>query len=233
MNNVIMSDEYPIFTDELKRRGFNIILSENIEAFISYERRHADMQCLIIDDKAFVLRSCQYLANCIGKSYKVVFCGEDISGEYPKNVPLNAAVMGKNVIARLKSLDPKVIEYCEDHGYKLINVNQGYAKCSCAIVNENALITADRGIYRSLIGTGIDVLLISSDSVRLNGADHGFIGGASGMYENNNERTLYFSGNIMTHPDCEAIKDFCNDHGTKICCLSDSELIDIGGMIFC
>ena len=233
MNKAILSAEYPVFAESLKNRGFKIIESVNIEKLIPYERRHADMQCLIIDDTAFVLSCCSEIAESLKLDHKVILCGDNIDSNYPDNVPLNAAVVGNNVIARLNSLDAKVKEYCINRGYTLINVRQGYAKCSCAVVSDNALITADKGIYNSLKETNIDVLLIQEGRVRLEGADYGFIGGASGLDVTSGKRTLYFTGDIAKHPDHERIKAFCAKHETAIISLSESALTDIGGIVFC
>lgn len=231
MSRAILSDKYPEYADRLSGLGYTVIPSGRAESFIEYERDHADMQCLIIDDTAFVLSCCQSLANALKSSYNVVLCGEGISGRYPDNVALNAAVAGKCVICKTDSLDDKVKEHCRKRGYELINVRQGYAKCSCAAVSDNALITADMSIYRALRDTGIETLMIGQGSVRLEGTGYGFIGGASGY--NRAEKTLYFCGNIDAHPDSESIRDFCRKHGTDIMCLSDGMLTDIGGIIFC
>lgn len=235
MNNVVLSSKYPRFSDEMRRRGYNVIPSEIIDRLISYEQDHADMQCLIIEDTAFVTSCCAKLAKELNKHYKVISCADNISGKYPSNVALNAAVVGKHIIARKDSLDPVIKEFCTERGYFIINVRQGYAKCSCAVVCDNAIITADRGIYNSVmeLKAEIEVLLIEEGRVRLNGADHGFIGGASGLDTADNRRVLYFSGNIDMHPDSDRIREFCHKHYTDIISLTDGELFDIGGMIFC
>lgn len=231
MNKAILSDKYPEYADKLNKLGYTVIPSGRVESFIPYERDHADMQCLIIDDTAFVLSVCDKLANALKNSYNVVLCGDGISGRYPDNVALNAAVVGKYVICKTDALDKIVPEYCRKHGYKLINVRQGYTKCSCAVVSDKALITADVSIYRMLNDTDIDVLRIGQGSVTLDGAEYGFIGGASGY--NKSAKTLYFCGNVDTHPDGADIRAFCEKHGTDIVSLSDDELTDIGGIIFC
>ena len=231
MSKAILSAKYPQFTQRLSELGYEVIPSETVGCFIDYEQQHADMQCLILDDTAFVLSCCRSLANTLSSEYNVVLCADDISGEYPQNVALNAAVLGKNLICRVDSLDDKVKAYCKANDFTLINVKQGYAKCSCAVVSDNAVITEDVGIYRTLSKTDIEVLLIGKGSVTLEGADCGFIGGASGYDKSNN--TLYFCGDICEHPDFEKIKGFCDKHGTKIECLSDSQLLDIGGILFC
>ena len=231
MSKAILSVKYPQFKQRLSELGYEVIPSERMNRFISYEQQHADMQCLILDDTAFVLSCCKRLANTLRSAYNVILCADDIRGDYPHNVALNAAVAGENLICRVDSLNDKVKAYCKANDFTLINVKQGYAKCSCAVVSDNAIITEDVGIYRALSKTDIEVLLIGQGSVTLEGADCGFIGGASGYDKSNN--TLYFCGDICEHPDFEKIKGFCDKHGTNIECLSDSQLLDIGGIIFC
>ena len=233
MNNVILSGEYPDFGERLAALGFRVLYTDPLTQLIPYERYHADIQCLIADDHAFVLKECTSLAEKLSEKYRVILTEEDIGGKYPANVRLNAAVVGQTVIANLKALDKAVIHYCEKAGYQLIHVNQGYAKCSTAIVSDRAMITADNGIYHSLKETKIEVLKIRQGRVNLKGAEYGFIGGASGLHIRNDKRTLYFAGDIALHPDHQRILDFCQNHGTDIVSLTDTEPSDIGGMLFC
>ncbi len=233
MNNVILSGEYSVFGKRLSELGYHVILTKPLPQLISYERYHADMQCLIPDDHAFVLRECTSLAETLSEYYHVVLTEEDIGGKYPDNVRLNAAVVGNTIVANMKVLDKKVLTYAEKAGYQLIHVNQGYAKCSMAVVSDRAVITADSGIYNSLKETNIDVLKIRQGRVKLSGAEYGFIGGASGSDNNNGKRTLYFAGCIERHPNYDDIKMFCDKYQTEIISLTGDDLIDIGGMIFC
>jgi len=190
------------------------------------------MQCLILDDTAFVAEQCITLAESLRRHYHVVACASGICGRYPQNVVLNAAVIGKYVICRADTLDVKVHAYCESHGYQLIHVNQGYSKCSCAVVGNHAVITADKGIFHSLSELkDLDSLLIGEGSIRLSDTANGFIGGASGYDQEKN--TLYFCGNLTNHPDAKRIFSFCRIHSVRIASLTDDPLTDIGGMIFC
>ncbi len=213
MSKAILSAKYPQFTQSLSELGYEVIPSETVGCFIGYEQQHADMQCLILDDTAFVLSCCKRLANTLRSAYNVILCADDIRGDYPHNVALNAAVAGENLICRVDSLNDKVKAYCKANDFTLINVKQGYAKCSCAVVSYNAVITEDVGIYRKLSKTDIEVLLIGKG--------------------NKSNNTLYFCGDICEHPDFDKIKGFCDKHGTNIECLSDSQLLDIGGILFC
>lgn len=229
MDKAILSFEYPEFSERLRELGYYPTDSERVKRFISYEQDHADMQCLVIEDTAFVLKDCRRLSAELQKRYRVIVCGEHIQGKYPANIPLNVCVIGSYMIGKLDSVDKNVLRFCKEREYHLINVSQGYAKCACAVVSDNALITEDNGIYCSLKETKIDVLKIREGRVGLVGASCGLIGGASGYHNHK----LFFTGNIERHPDYPTIKTFCDLHHTEMVSLSDGELTDIGGIIFC
>ena len=231
MTDAILSGAYPVFGERFEQLGYHVIDTKPLELLIPYEQYQADLQCLILDHTAFVLKECRYLAERLKERYDIVSTDEDIGGKYPANVRLNAVVLGRTVIANLRTLDNRVIDYCRKHDYELIHVNQGYARCSCAVVGDHAIITADNGIYNSLQEYKIEALRIEQGRVSLPGADYGFIGGASGY--DPQKRILYFAGNIQDHPDYERIKSFCEKHDTDICSLTDTELTDVGGIVFC
>ena len=54
-----MSTEFPNLVDEVKKYGFNVIPSENVDILHKFESRHGDMQCLKINDTCFVLKECK------------------------------------------------------------------------------------------------------------------------------------------------------------------------------
>ena len=231
MNKAILSVKYPQYAGQLQKLGYVIIPSEEIPCKMLYERDHADLQCLILNDTAFVLKRCQRLSEALSDDYHVIGCGERFGGAYPDNVLLNAVLLDNKLICRVPSLDDKVKEYCAKHDIELIHINQGYTKCSCAVISDHALITADQGIAKTLSDTDIDVLTVGEGSISLEGAEYGFIGGASGY--DRDKRTLFFCGDITRHPDYAKIKCFCDAHGTQIVNLSNDNLTDIGGIIIC
>lgn len=231
MNKAILSVKDPKYAERLREYGYEIIPSDIISCEMPYERDHADLQCLIIDDTAFVLSSCDRLINALSDDYQIKTCGTRFGESYPDNVCLSALLCGDLLICREASLDSAVKSYAHSHDYQILNVNQGYAKCACAQVSDRAVITSDKGIINALKDTEIDVLTIGKGSVHLSGAEYGFIGGASGYDRNKNK--LYFCGNIQLHPDYNTIKAFCDQHQTAIICLSDDPVTDIGGIVFC
>ena len=204
MNNkyVVVSDRCIEVCDKLKNMSYKLIHTECVDGFISYEKKHADMQCIALDNNVvFVLSQCKSLANTLENlGFDVRLTSKKASGKYPDNIILNAKVVGKHLIGKIASLDKNLVEYCINNGYELIDVNQGYSACSCLKVNENAIITADNSIYKALIKTDIDVLKISSGNIRLIDSkreEEGFIGGAS---VNLGDSILFF-GDIRKHPD--------------------------------
>ena len=120
-----------------------------------------------------------------------------------------------------------IIKSIRADNLKKINVRQGYCKCSCLNVSENAVITDDECIYKALCLNEIDALLISKGDITLNGHDYGFIGGASGKIS---KTDILFFGDVTKHRDYKKIAGFIEKHGCKIISL-DFPLTDFGGII--
>ena len=110
----------------------------------------------------------------------------------------------------------------------MIDVRQGYTKCSVCPIDENSIITADCGIAKKARQHGFDVLEVSNIGVNLDPLSCGFIGGASGVFHD----AVYFCGNLDAHPDAESIKAFCKSHNKQTVSLSDEPLYDVGTMFF-
>lgn len=150
------------------------------------------------------------------------------NGYYPYDCAVNAAFVGDNVICRQDILEEKLKKYIIGNNYKIINVNQGYSKCSVCVVDDNSIITEDESIKNACEMSGIDVLLIKKGFVKLDGFDYGFIGGASFKLDN---KTLAFIGKIENHPDFQSVKDFLNKKEIVYISLGNTVLTDIGSVI--
>ena len=233
MNNrfILISDLNTVICDKLKSQGFELIYTDCVDEFISYEQKHADMQCICIEDVVFVLQNCSTLKEKLRLyNSKILLTSEKAEGKYPNNVLLNAKIIGRNLIGKIDALDSKLIHFCIKQRYNLINVKQGYSGCSILKVTDNAVITTDENIYRKLSNTEIDVLKISQSGIVLYGAkkgEQGLIGGAS---INLGDRILFF-GDIRKHIDYAKIKDFCNKYNILIDYIDDLAPTDIGGGI--
>ncbi len=153
---------------------------------------------------------------------------EKLGNDYPSDVLLNCAVVGRNLICNVDTVSQTVLKYLKEKGFSVINVKQGYSKCSVVPVSDNALITDDPSIEKECKKAGIDVLCVSKGSVVLKGFDYGFIGGASGRISCD---TVAFCGDIDTHTDAAMIKEFLQEHFMKYLSLDDNKLYDIGSII--
>lgn len=223
---IIMSDEKSDINESI-RRNYNIIPTDTVNELLPLESRHADMQCLRIENTFFVLKEAVNLRNKLCSiGLKVITTEEEITAKYPKNVLLNAVYMKRKLFCRTDATADVVKEYCKKHNIKLINVNQGYTKCSTALIG-NSFLTADKGIYEAMTENGVEGLLINSGDIDLDGVDYGFIGGCS-LLDNG---TAYFTGDITKHKSYKIIKGFLKEHGIKTTCLSNKKLYDIGGFI--
>lgn len=165
---------------------------------------------------------------CKETRLELILSEAESGSKYPGDCGLCAAVSGDKIICREASADGEIMRLAEFLGFDIINVPQGYSKCSCAILADGAIITADRGIASVTLKSGINTLLISDGHVYLPGYSYGFIGGATGLCGD----TLYFCGDIKTHPDHEAIEAFALKHKTKCVSLGHERLYDVGSLIF-
>lgn len=144
---------------------------------------------------------------------------------YPADAGLCVCATGKYTIYNPKTIDPVAREYLSG---TLIEVTQGYTKCSVSVVSDDAIITADDVIASRAAGAGMDVLKIAPGNILLKGFDHGFIGGATFLLK---EDTLAFTGTLEKHPDKDQIMKFLQKHGVKPVFLTDEPIFDIGGAI--
>lgn len=145
---------------------------------------------------------------------------------YPKDCVLNCFTAEKHLICGGYVAD-EIIEECNRHSVKIINVKQGYAACSTVKVTPQAFITADTGIAKALINKQYDVLLVTNNGIELKGYNNGFIGGCALTTDD----AIYFTGDISKHTDCNKIISFCKKYNKKVKCLTVDNLYDYGGFI--
>ena len=173
----------------------------------------------------------------IGAEARVVSCldrvkdsisanGLPISAEYPLDIAYNAACTGSFFIHNLRYTAPELKQAALDLGCAMIDVRQGYAKCSTVIVDERSIITYDRGIGEACKAAGMDVLLVFPGHVLLPGYNTGFIGGASGRIGD----TVVFNGDLSSHPDFEEMTRFIERRGLKVKWFKEWPLTDTGSI---
>ena len=231
MNNkkylIVAKDAPEEAKESLKKSGFGIIESaplKNVNPALKY---HPDMQIVKTDDCYICAPECYEYYKPYFESLNIkLLNGDKTPGEkYPDDVCYNVAVVGDFAVHNFKYTD-KI--FLENSGLKHIDVKQGYSKCSLCVVSDNAVITSDEGIAKTLLNYSIDVLTVSCGNVTLDPFEYGFIGGASGLIGKNK---LAFCGSLEAHPDYIKIKNFCTKHGVKTVDLVQGHLVDIGTII--
>lgn len=158
----------------------------------------------------------------------VQYCDSVISSPYPKDIPLNVARMGDNIICNKKYTHKSIIEHALQQKLNIINTNQGYSKCNLCILNEKAVITEDHGLGTLLKNYQFDVLEIPSGDVYLSDEHYGFLGGASCKLS---ENIMYFSGNIEKSRAYSDIINFLNKYNITPIYNKNRNLRDFGGII--
>lgn len=151
---------------------------------------------------------------------------DSLKDTYPYDIILNAVNLKDYFIHNLKFTDKNLLNNLSKK--KLINVNQGYTKCSTAIIKDNAIITSDTSIYQALKNEPIDVLLLPSGDIILPGLDYGFIGGTCGKVDDK----IVFYGTLEKYKYGDLVLDFLKKHQMIPFYLSDTPLIDRGSILF-
>ncbi len=212
----------------LKNLGVNIIKVPKHKNLYEAIDGHPDIQINILNSSSIIIskNSCKELFDSIPNNITVLESSLSLERKYPKDIYLNAVNLKNIFIHNLKYTDPILLENVKHKN--LIDIKQGYSKCSIAVVSENAFITSDEGVYNSLKESNFDVLLIPSGDILLPGLNYGFIGGTCGLIS---KREMVFFGNLENHSYGKEILNFLKKHNVKAIYLSDGKLIDRGSIL--
>ncbi len=200
----------------------SVVLDEAISA-------HPDMTAVKIDNTWVVYNNAKHLFDIADE--KIIIDREVPANNkltYPRDIGLNCAVVGKNIICNSQYTEQSVLDLAAKNGFRIIDVRQGYSKCSVCIVDDNAIITEDTGIANKCLQNDIDVLLLKNRAVKLCGYDYGFIGGCSGLLS---DGRIVFAGCIENHPEYQFIDKFCRKYGKTAVSMSDEPLYDVGSIL--
>lgn len=210
MSSVYLSQTaHPSLQIYLKKQGYTVEIVKKTPFTYDVVCSHPDiyMCSLNLQGKVF-----------FGDSGKLTFA-------YPGNIIYNAACTGKFFIHNFKYTDPLLKKAAES--MELIHVPQGYTKCNTVIVNETAIITSDQGIAKAC-EKKMDVLVIETGHVLLPGFPYGFLGGASGKID----ETVFFHGDLSSHPDYKKIATFIHNRDLNIYFSKEYPLTDIGSILW-
>ena len=190
--------------------------------------KHADILCNYVGKSTFLVDKNQvelynFIENNNGESVII----ENIQSPYPNDCLLNFADIGDYVICNKSILTEEIVKYLPNKS--IIDVKQGYSKCSVCICKHNTIITDDKSVYNAVLQyDSINSLLIEKGSVRINKYDYGFIGGCCGLVDKN---LLLFNGDLSLHSDFDKIKNFLYDNDISYIDIKGKPLTDIGSII--
>ena len=212
---------------KLKSYGITCYKTVNCENINISVSSHPDMLFFKADNVIYVEKNNKMIIEEIAVDIKqTIIIGYNFGAEqlsYPEEAALNGLFINGYLICNKKTFKPEI-----ENITHIINVKQGYTKCSLCVVDEGSFITEDKGMYKALTANGFDVLYIEPGEVKLKGYDHGFIGGASGKLDKN---ILAFTGDITKHSAYNKISEFVNARGIECISLSDEPLYDYGSII--
>lgn len=225
-----VSAMYPHIIHALRERGIAVVEVPPSSALTGAVASHADMLIHHLGGNEIVVTNGEAaLKNELEKyGFTVIESGKPLSAQYPGDVALNAARVGKYLFCREESLAEQIEYSCRKQVIEIISVHQGYTKCSTAVIDNESIITADPSIAKAAVKAGLNVLQITPGYVKLDGFQYGFLGGACGFIS---KYELAFTGDISEHPDYQAIQSFCSRGGIELISLTNQPLIDVGSII--
>lgn len=211
--------------DELSIKVVNVIKNALLDTPVS---RHADILVNYIGNDTFFIDKnqtelCNFIKNNDGKTVII----ENIKSPYPDDCFLNFADIGDYIICNKSILTKEIVDLLPNK--TIINVKQGYSKCSVCIVKHNTIITDDISVYNAISQyDNIKSLLVEKGSITIDKYDYGFIGGCCGLIDKD---ILLFNGDLSTHTDFDKIKNFLYDNNVNYIDIKGKPLTDIGSII--
>lgn len=217
--------------NNLKKLNLKIIKTikcEEVDESISY---HPDIVIHTINHNTLIIAPnvFDYYADKLdGMGMNLIKGEKFLDRKYPDDIAYNIGRLSGVAIHNFKYTDEKLKYYLKKENLKLINVSQGYTKCSLAILDEYTGITSDYPMYKILTSLGFKILLIESGHILLKGQSYGFIGGSSGSLSKNK---FVLSGSLEEHPNKEDILKFIDKNNKEAIFLSRKKIVDIGTLI--
>lgn len=226
---LLIGERYrPFLEKSLKYQGIEPLWMPDNPCFDPRLAGHADLGLLCCGKQAVASNGLHpEIVNLLtNRGYEIKDAQGEEGAAYPGDAGLCLCDTGRYLICNPNTADPVAMRMFGRR--EIIPVKQGYSRCAVCVVNEDSIITADRGIADKARSAGLDVLLIKNGSIELPGFSEGFIGGASIRLAPDK---IAFVGSLDLHPDKEAILYFLQRKGVKAVFLKTGALLDIGSAV--
>lgn len=232
--------DYRTSEKELQRLlsfGFNLIPTDKVSSLYEAVDGHPDLQFFRIENKIIAqkdLREKQIeLLSNLGTS--ITLGNSTLSLPYPGNIPYNALLTPDLLMHRLDATDPVILseiqELKKSKEISLVNVKQGYSRCSCAYVGNNSYVTEDIVMAEKLTSLKKQVFYQKHSNVYLEGFDFGFIGGALSLISIQGEELVLISGSLDSYFYGKELKAFLAQRNIRYECIGEGKLMDRGTII--
>ncbi|MBV7272788.1 hypothetical protein JMF89_10705 [Clostridiaceae bacterium UIB06] len=223
--------DYRISEEEkcnLKKLGCEVLVCPPSKLLYDAICGHPDVLLHIIDNENLMVHkdmNVKFVKLLKKLGFNVSFSENNLNSLYPYDIILNAVNLSNLFIHNIKYTDSELLKKVSNK--KLINVKQGYTKCSTAIVSEKAIMTSDKNIAKTLFKENIDVLLLPPGDILLPGLDYGFIGGCCGLLD---YKLLAFYGDLNYYTYGKKVLEFLKKHSIEPVFLRKEKLIDRGSL---
>jgi hypothetical protein len=158
----------------------------------------------------------------------IIFGELPVEVTHPKIARYNAVVTNKVTICNSHTVDQTILEQRADN--VIIDVKQSYCRCSTLAISDDSFITSDAKTHDKLLENNLNSLLVSPQSVSLEGYKHGLFGGCGGVLHS--EQKVFFMGSLKSIPNQQEIYEFIAKSGLECVELPIETLQDVGGLLF-
>ena len=220
-----------VFIADCNIDGATVIRPASVDVLTESMRRHADLSIVVVSENKVVCapETYAYYKEALSPyGFEVISGKKRVGSHYPDDCAYNVCIVGKKCFLNKNVCDDLLLDILISEGFEIIEVKQGYTKCSISPIDENSFITGDYAIAREGEKRGMEVLLIENEGIMLPPYKNGFWGGSCGMGDKN---TLIVNGDISTLPSGDKIREFLDSKNIKIQKSKEGEIIDIGSII--
>jgi hypothetical protein len=214
--------------NNLSRLGYKILKCPPSSDLYYAVSGHPDMLMFIVSSKKIIVHKNmqnEFKAKLKRLNIDVILSQNTLKDTYPEDIILNGVSISNYFVHKLNNTDTILLENIKDK--ILVNVNQGYTKCSTAIVSETSIMTSDKKIAETFRNSNMDVLYLPPGDIVLPGLNYGFIGGCCSLLEKN---LMVFYGDLSNYKYGFEVLKFLKKHFVEPYYLSTRKLIDRGSI---
>ncbi len=150
---------------------------------------------------------------------------ENVGFSYPEIAKYNVSANQNLILCNSTICDSEILNYSKN--LEIINVKQGFCRCSTLILEEDVFITSDQGIFKVLKNRNLEVHYFSDTNIFLPGYRHGLLGGCLGI--DKESRRVVVSGSLDTLENGNELRLMLQNLAYDVLELGNKCLLDVGG----